>query len=135
MLSENILKAFYHLGERSRDFKSGRLLSEIEEARYISAVRLQKGLERLRKDNLVRKKDERWLLTKSGLKEARRIIRLHRLWEMYLNQRLKLQPDHVHNDAEAIEHIITPEIERQLEKELDFPEKDPHESVIPYPDR
>jgi len=54
---------------------------------------------------------------------------------MYLNQRLKLQPDHVHNDAEAIEHIITPEIERQLEKELAYPKMDPHQSKIPYNDK
>ena len=73
-------------------------------------------------------------MTKSGLIEAKRIIRLHRLWEMYLNKKLKLAPDHVHNDAEAIEHIITPEVERLLEKELNYPTKDPHQSNIPYTD-
>ena len=86
----------------------------------------------MKKENWVRKKEGNWLISKNGLNEAKRIIKLHRLWEMYLNQRLKLQPDHVHNDAEAIEHIITPELEKQLEKELNYPTKDPHESIIPY---
>jgi manganese/zinc/iron transport system permease protein len=51
---------------------------------------------------------------------------------MYLTQQLQIQDDHVHEDAEAIEHIITPEIERKLIELLDKPEKDPHEKIIPY---
>ncbi len=93
---------------------------------------LKRGLLLLKKENWLRKKGDHWVITESGLNEAKRVIKLHRLWEMYLNQRLKLEPDHVHNDAEAIEHIITPELERQLEKELNYPTKDPHQSTIPY---
>ena len=42
-----------------------------------------------------------------------------------------IDPDLVHSDAEAIEHVITPEIEFQLTKELGDPDKDPHSSLIP----
>jgi manganese/zinc/iron transport system permease protein len=45
---------------------------------------------------------------------------------------MKIAPDHVHEDAETIEHVITPEIEAELERALQFPEKDPHDSNIPY---
>jgi manganese/zinc/iron transport system permease protein len=38
----------------------------------------------------------------------------------------------VHEDAEAIEHIITPELEKELELQLGYPELDPHEELIPY---
>ncbi|MGJ1316451.1 iron dependent repressor, metal binding and dimerization domain protein, partial [Sphingobacterium multivorum] len=39
--------------------------------------------------------------------------------------------DHVHNNAEEMEHYITPELEKQLEKYLENPETDPHGTVIP----
>ena len=61
-----------------------------------------------------------------------RIVRIHRLWELYLTTYLRIAPDHVHEDAETIEHIITPEMELKLEHLLDFPDKDPHHSEIPY---
>jgi manganese/zinc/iron transport system permease protein len=59
-------------------------------------------------------------------------VRLHRLWELYLTEYLHLAPDHVHDDAETMEHIITPEIEKQLENRLQKPKYDPHHTEIPY---
>lgn len=132
ILIENVLKLFYHLGEKENKFKQARSFEKLQASRDLKTKELIKGLDMLKKRNLLRKKGEKWFISNLGLTEAKRVIRLHRLWEMYLNQRLKLEPDHVHNDAEAIEHIITPELEKQLEKELDFPEKDPHQSTIPY---
>ena len=132
ILIENVLKLFYHLGERGSGFNNERSVKDLLATRDLRTKELKRGLRLLKKENWLRKKGNNWLITQSGLNEAKRIIKLHRLWEMYLNQRLKLQPDHVHNDAEAIEHIITPELERQLEKELNYPTKDPHESIIPY---
>ncbi|MEX2593291.1 MAG: iron chelate uptake ABC transporter family permease subunit [Anditalea sp.] len=69
--------------------------------------------------------------TASGLKEAKRIIRLHRLWELYLTEYMNIAPDHVHDTAEKMEHILTPEIEAKLDAYLNFPTTDPHESIIP----
>lgn len=132
ILIENVLKLFFHLGEEEENFKKERHLEELQQNRRIPFKDLKLGLHLLKRQNLIRKKEDRWVISSKGLIEAKRVIRLHRLWEMYLNQRLKLAPDHVHNDAEAIEHIITPELEKQLEKELNFPKKDPHESIIPY---
>lgn len=132
ILQENILKLFYHLGEESQDFEAGRSFATLKAGRELSENELNRGLKLLKKQNYLRNMTNLWYITQSGLEASKRIIKLHRLWEMYLNQRLKLEPDHVHNDAEAIEHIITPEIERQLERELDFPLKDPHQSTIPY---
>ena len=59
------------------------------------------------------------------------MVRLQRLWELYLNQRVNMARDHMHQDAEAIEHIITPELEEALIKDLDYPLLDPHKSIIP----
>lgn len=133
ILTENILKLFYHLGEANADFEKERTTDELKNSERFKDLELAKGLHKLKKQNLLRKKGNSWIITRNGFKEASRIVRLHRLWELYLNQRLKLEPDHVHNDAEAIEHIITPEIERLLEKELERPAIDPHSSKIPYP--
>ena len=72
------------------------------------------------------------MFTQDGLKKGKRVVKLHRLWELYLTQYLRIAPDHVHDDAETIEHILTPELEAQLEKLLDYPDLDPHQSKIPY---
>jgi manganese/zinc/iron transport system permease protein len=60
------------------------------------------------------------------------VVRLHRLWELYLSHKLGLPPDHVHNSAEAMEHLLTPEVEQHLLEELQYPALDPHDSAIPY---
>ncbi|MBD8489425.1 metal ABC transporter permease [Echinicola sp. CAU 1574] len=70
-------------------------------------------------------------LTKKGLTEAKRIVRLHRLWELYMTEYMNIAPDHVHDSAEKLEHIITPELEQKLDKNLNFPQADPHQSIIP----
>ena len=66
-----------------------------------------------------------------GWSEACRIIRNHRLWELYLTNEVQYQADHVHDDAEKIEHILGDELVRKLEKILSNPTKDPHGKLIP----
>lgn len=70
------------------------------------------------------------LLTSKGRKEAEKLIRLHRLWEVYLVH-MGQGSDQVHHSAEEMEHILTPEIEKQLQTLLRNPSKDPHEQPIP----
>jgi manganese/zinc/iron transport system permease protein len=71
------------------------------------------------------------ILTDSGLAEARRIVRNHRLWELFLTQEAKLAADHVHADAEYIEHILPREVVARLEAMLDQATQDPHGRPIP----
>ena len=61
-----------------------------------------------------------------------RVTRRHRLWEVYLTDYVQVAPDHVHDDAETIEHVLTPELEERLETLLNRPANDPHERTIPY---
>jgi len=56
--------------------------------------------------------------TESGWTEGRRINRLHRLWEVYLNRKAGVPIDRVHESAEVIEHLLTPELERDILAEL-----------------
>ena len=53
------------------------------------------------------------------------------MWEVYLNEYLNIASDHVHDDAEAIEHVLTPELQIQLEEILKGKTKDPHNKEIP----
>lgn len=132
LLEENLLKSFYKIGEIAEDFKSARRPEEIAEIRRFSPSQLKNGLNRLFTQGFIRKTSGTWSLTSEGLQKGKRVVRLHRLWELYLTRYLKIAPDHVHEDAETIEHVITPELEQRLEKLLEYPEQDPHHSNIPY---
>jgi len=129
---ENFLKAMYHLGEAKGDFQSWRSMEEITNKRYFNPSRLVYVVKDLNRDGLLNKGDGEYSFTATGVEEGKRVTRLHRLWEMYLTQYVKIAPDHVHDDAEAMEHIITPEIEAELEAALNKPKVDPHNEIIPY---
>jgi manganese/zinc/iron transport system permease protein len=92
----------------------------------------QRTLAALQRAGWMARSESGWALTGPGLDRARRIVRLHRLWEVYLAERLNLAADHVHEDAEHIEHVLTPELEAELEAILARPEYDPHRQPIPY---
>jgi len=75
--------------------------------------------------------DGRWQLTEEGDVKAARIVRLHRLWEVYLVNCMGAHSDRVHRSAEEMEHILTPELEEELTRLLDDPKQDPHQQPIP----
>lgn len=57
-------------------------------------------------------------LTPRGVTLAERIVRAHRLWELYLIEHASLPPDHVDRDADQIEHLLSPQLLAQLEQRL-----------------
>lgn len=132
MTEENILKMFYQLGEHDRDFMKERTITELINKRPFNTKTLQRALRRLKVQGYTSESKQAWSLTKEGKNKGQRIVKLHRLWELYLTKYLNIAPDHVHEDAETIEHILTPELEERLEKLLDYPKLDPHQSEIPY---
>ncbi len=132
MNQENILKLLYQLGEEGKDFFVSRSISDITTRRPFPMRRLIKGLRTLKRQGFLKEKQRQWTLTKEGKLKGQRIVKLHRLWELYLTEYLRIAPDHVHEDAETIEHILTPELEARLEQLLDYPSVDPHASEIPY---
>lgn len=126
---ENIVKALYHLADR--EGKKQVSITELTASRRFEGSKLETALKRLIKNNLIQKNEKSIELTDKGFDEGARVVRLHRLWELYLNVRMNIAEDHVHHDAEAIEHIITPKLEAELIKELNYPQTDPHASEIP----
>lgn len=79
----------------------------------------------------LRVKKKQLVLTSEGRALAEKVVRLHRLWELYLVQELCMQKELVHKSAEQMEHILTPEIEKKLTEQLKDPRFDPHNQPIP----
>ena len=129
---ENILKALYHLGEENKNFFIQRYPDEIIRKRKFEKDNLLKVLKRLRSQGYVESSGNLWGLTEEGKTRGQRVVKIHRLWEMYLTTQLHIAPDHVHEDADTIEHLLTPELEAELERLLDYPKEDPHKAEIPY---
>ncbi len=129
---ENILKVLYQLGEEEKNFFDERSIEGILSKRKFDKSQLKSGLKRLKNQGFLELSEGYWKFTPEGKNKGQRVVKLHRLWELYLTEYLRIAPDHVHDDADTIEHILTPELEARLEKLLNYPEKDPHESEIPY---
>ena len=133
MLEENILKLFFQLGEKNdKQFYRSWSTRDIIANRPFKLKQLLFGLKNLKSQGYIRKDAEQWKVTEAGKVKGQRLTKLHRLWELYLTEYLRIAPDHVHEDAETIEHIITPDLEARLEKLLKYPKLDPHQSEIPY---
>ncbi|QDH80384.1 iron chelate uptake ABC transporter family permease subunit [Echinicola soli] len=125
---DHILKALFSANEQGHEGLSS---SEVYANFPGKSFRTQYAINKLGKEGYIYEKQLVISLTKKGIKEAGRIVRLHRLWELYMTEYMNIAPDHVHDSAEKLEHIITPELERQLDKNLNFPQEDPHQSIIP----
>ena len=130
-IRENVLKLLFQQ-EEQRGLPTVLSIEEIQGIRAMRLDRLTSTLKELKNRLLIIDHGGSYGLTELGRGEGRRVVRLHRLWELYLTERLGMAADHIHPQAETMEHVITPEIEELLVKELGNPEVDPHQSPIPY---
>jgi manganese/zinc/iron transport system permease protein len=126
---ENVLKILYQLGEENKNFFIPRLPAEIIRRRLFLLISILKRLDR---QGYTERTGKLWALTEEGKNRAMRVVKIHRLWELYLTTYMHIAPDHVHEDADTIEHLLTPELEERLEQQLGYPKVDPHQSTIPY---
>jgi manganese/zinc/iron transport system permease protein len=131
ILKDNTIKLFYAL-QNNNQGQNRFPISQITEHSKMPMATLKHGLKLLKRLKLVLEDKDGYGVTEKGNEEAKTIVRKHRLWELYISRYMNLKPDHVHDDAEGIEHVITPEIEKELEELLDFPSVDPHNKEIPY---
>lgn len=126
--SDHILKALYHAQESGGQ---GLSIQEIKQRFPNQNRHTHYSIKALSNKGYITTKQDFISLTTTGVSEAKRIIRLHRLWELYLTEYVNIAPDHVHDITGKIEHILTPEIEAKLEAKLNYPARDPHQSIIP----
>ncbi|MEO5952864.1 MAG: metal-dependent transcriptional regulator [Chloroflexia bacterium] len=125
---EDYLKAIYKL-QREGEPASTNAIAEALNIRAASVTSMLKWLSGQGMANYERYQGVQ--LTDKGLAEALRVIRRHRLIELYLNQYLDVPWDRVHPEAERLEHAITPYLEERIDARLGFPQFDPHGAPIP----
>ena len=73
-------------------------------------------------------------LTGEGARVALEVLRHHRLLELYLAEHLDVPWDRVHEEAEALEHVISEDLEARIAAKLGNPTHDPHGDPIPSAD-
>jgi manganese/zinc/iron transport system permease protein len=129
--SENLLKDLYLQKERTGGWESFVSEAHLMGVRGQSGRELARTARALAADGLAETSGGALRLTQEGLRAAESIVRKHRLWEVYLTRRLDLPSDHVHRDAEAMEHTLTEKTVEALEELLGFPAEDPHGRAIP----
>ena len=130
---ENLLKLLYNYLETHSEAREGIeiLISDIANLKKHNQKNMVSDLKRLQKNGAVELVDGKVSLTKEGLSLASTVVRNHRLWELYLTNEADYAADHVHDDAEKVEHLLSEEKVKELEFFLDYPELDPHGKPIP----
>lgn len=126
---ENYLKAIYKLLELDA---SGASTNALAGKMNTKAATVTDMLKRLAGKKLVNyTKYQGVSLTASGKKTALSVIRKHRLWELFLVEKLQFRWNEVHDIAEQLEHVNSEELVQRLDKFLGYPKHDPHGDPIP----
>jgi len=126
---ENYLKTIYHLTTVSNLEISTNAIAEMMETKASSVTDMLKKL--AEKDLVNYKKYQGVSLTEKGKLTAKMIVRKHRLWEVFLVDKLNFAWDEVHDIAEQLEHIKSEQLINKLDDFLGNPTEDPHGDPIP----
>ena len=126
---ENYLKAIFHL---QNSYKNGVSTNALAEEMQTKASSVTDMIKRLSEKSLVNyKKYQGVKLSEAGRAAAIEVIRKHRLWEVFLVEKLNFNWDEVHEVAEQLEHIKSEKLTAELDRLLGFPQRDPHGDPIP----
>ena len=132
LTEENYLKAIYQFGGNGNKVVSTNSLADALDTKASSVTDMIKKLSE--KELVNYEKYQGVHLTKEGEKIALNIIRKHRLWEVFLVEKLNFRWDEVHDIAEYLEHVNSNVLFERLEKFLGHPKFDPHGDPIPNKD-
>lgn len=126
---ENYLKTLLKLGNRNiKKLNNIALAKELQ----LNPASVLEMVRKLAKNELVIIQPDKSLkLSAEGNRQALQIVRKHRLWEVFLVQKLGYAWNEVHQTAEQLEHIQSPDLVDRLEAFLDYPTHDPHGDPIP----
>jgi DtxR family Mn-dependent transcriptional regulator len=126
---ENYLKAIYHLTIVSNADVSTNSIAEMMETKASSVTDMLKKLSEKELVHYI--KYQGVSLTDQGKLAAKMIVRKHRLWEVFLVDKLDFSWDEVHDIAEQLEHIKSEKLINKLDDFLGNPSEDPHGDPIP----
>jgi DtxR family Mn-dependent transcriptional regulator len=125
---ENYLKAIYHLSQAGGVVSTNAIADEL----HTSPASVTDMLKKLAgKEALHYVKYKGVSMTPKGMQVALWVIRKHRLWEVFLVDKLRFSWDEVHEVAEQLEHIRSKLMIERLDEFLGFPKVDPHGDPIP----
>ena len=126
---ENYLKAIFKLSEKNAEnISTNAIAKEIK----TTAASVTDMLRKLAEKKLINYRKYKGVhLTRKGKGAAVMLIRNHRLWEVFLLEKLDFSWDQVHEVAEEMEHVRSPLLISRLEKFLGYPKYDPHGDPIP----
>ncbi len=129
LAEENYLKAIYKLQEKHGDIVSTSALAETLE---INAASVTDFIKKMAVKKLISyQKSKGVRLSEQGRQIALSIIRKHRLWEVWLVNKLNFKWDEVHEIAEQLEHVVSNDLIEHLDEHLGYPKSDPHGDLIP----
>ncbi|MBU2938156.1 metal-dependent transcriptional regulator [Lacinutrix sp. C3R15] len=129
LTEENYIKAIYHLGSNGEKSVNTNAIASVMQTKASSVTDMVKKLSEKKYANY--KKYQGVTLTEEGRYVAINIIRKHRLWEVFLVEKLNFSWDEVHEVAEHLEHIKSEKLINELDAFLEFPTYDPHGDPIP----
>jgi manganese/zinc/iron transport system permease protein len=118
VVNQHLLRALAEFEElRGLDTPVG--LDELLRVRTWSTARLKRLIRgAVHRSLLVGEPEGKVRLTSAGRIEARRMLRNHRLWEMYLIKYADIAPSHVDRDADEVEHVLPPDLVQELEEAM-----------------
>ena len=126
---ENYIKVIYHLSLVSPKGVNTNAIAGMLETKASSVTDMLKKL--AEKELVSYQKYQGVSLTEKGFLSAKMIVRKHRLWEVFLVEKLAFSWDEVHEIAEELEHIKSEKLVNKLDEFLGFPAFDPHGDPIP----
>lgn len=129
---ENYLKSIFN---NSKDSGNNATASKLASDLSVSTAAITDMAKRLSEEGLIKyEKYKRMELTNSGERAALKIIRRHRLWELFLKEVLEMNWSEVHDEAEKLEHHTSEFLIDRIDMYLNYPEFDPHGHPIPRKD-
>jgi len=126
---ENYLKTIFHLEQESKGKVPTKDIADRMETKPSSVTDMVQKL--AEKDLVIYERYKGTNLTEEGIRMAANVIRKHRLWEVFLVEKLLFKWDEVHDIAEQLEHIQSDELISRLDDFLGNPDFDPHGDPIP----
>lgn len=127
---QDYLKAIYQSGGVKTAVSTSQLAERLN-VRAASVTHMLKKLSKATPPLIAYKKHRGATLTAAGQREALILIRQHRLIETFLCEKLNFSWDEVHEEAERLEHAISPEFVEKIAQSLGHPAHDPHGQPIP----
>lgn len=124
---EDYLKGIYLLNSEQKYSNK-----DIAEYLKVSPASVSEMIKKFVNDGYVFLDGKSIKLTEEGTKKAKKVLRIHRVWEVFLVEILGYDLNEIHDEAEQLEHVTSDKLLHKLEKFLFYPKVCPHGSPIFY---